>query len=177
MKKILFSGVLLVGMLAFFAFSTPNPEPMEETIQWMTWDEAIEANKENPKKIFVDMYTDWCGWCKKMDATTFKEKEVVKFMNEHFYAVKFNAEQKEDVIFDDHTFKFVASGRRGYHELAAALLDGRLSYPSFVYLDEEHRRITISPGFKQSSQMITELKFIGEDHYKTTDFQSFASGK
>jgi thioredoxin-related protein len=173
MKKILFSGLLLAGVFAFFSFKAPESPKVEEAIQWMSWEEAIEASNQNPKKIFIDMYTDWCGWCKRMDATTFKDPEIVKYMNEHFYAVKFDAEQKEEVIYDGHTFKFVDSGRRGYHQLAASLLDGRLGYPSFVYMDEEQRRITISPGFKDADRMLTELKFIGGDHYKSTDFQSY----
>lgn len=175
MKKIFSSGVMIVGLLAFFAFTNPKTAPSEDSIQWMSWEEAIEASNKNPKKIFVDMYTDWCGWCKRMDATTFKDSELVKYMNENFYAVKFDAEQKEDVVYDGHTFKFVDSGRRGYHELAASLLNGRLGYPSFVFMDEDQKRITISPGYKDANRMLMELKFIGGDHYKTKDFQSFAS--
>ncbi len=175
MKKTLISGLLILAAISFFAFKAPAPPAVEEAINWMSWEEAIEASNKNPKKIFIDMYTDWCGWCKKMDASTFKDPEVVKYMSENFYAVKFDAEQKEDVVYDGHTFKFVASGRRGYHQLAASLLDGRLGYPSFVYMDEEQRRITISPGFKETDRMLKELKFIGGDHYKTTDFQSYVN--
>lgn len=175
MKKILSGGLLIIGTLTFFAFRAPEAPSTEEAINWMSWEEAIEASNKTPKKIFIDMYTDWCGWCKRMDATTFQEPEVVKYINDHFYAVKFDAEQKEDVTYDGHTFKFVASGRRGYHQLAASLLDGRLGYPSYVYMDEDQRRITISPGYKDGERLLLELKFIGGDHYKTTDFQSFAS--
>lgn len=177
MRKVLLSGMLLTSLFAFFAFTTPHTSTAVNEINWMTWEEAIEASKENPKKIFIDMYTDWCGWCKRMDASTFKQKEVVKYMNEHFYAVKFNAEQKEDVVYDGHTFKFVNSGRRGYHQLAASLLDGKLGYPSFVYMDEQQRRITISPGYKDANRMLLELKFIGGDHYKDTQFQNFAKSQ
>lgn len=174
MKKILLSALLLVGIFSFFGFTNPESTPTEEKINWLSWEEAIEANKETPKKIFIDMYTDWCGWCKRMDASTFKDPEVIKFMNENFYAVKFDAEQKEDVIYDGHTFKFVTSGRRGYHQLASSLLDGRLGYPSFVYMDEEERRITVSPGYKDSKGLMLELNFISGDHYKTQEFQDFA---
>ncbi len=177
MRKILFSGILLTSLFSFFAFTSPHNSSVNDEIKWMSWEEAIEASKENPKKIFIDMYTDWCGWCKRMDASTFKQKDVVKYMNDNFYAVKFNAEQKEDVIYDGHTFKFVPSGRRGYHQLAASLLDGKLGYPSFVYMDEEQRRITVSPGYKDGNRMLLELKFIGGDHYKNTQFQDFVKNE
>lgn len=175
MRKILLSGIALVGLFALFAFTTPQQTTVKEaSIEWMSWEEAIEANNKNPKKIFIDMYTDWCGWCKRMDATTFKDENVVKYLNENFYAVKFDAEQKEDIVYDGHVFEFVAEGKRGYHQLAATLLDNRLGYPSFVYLDEEQKRITISPGYKDSKRMLLELKYIGGDHYKTTEFPDFA---
>ncbi len=173
MNKILFNCLLLTGLLAFFAFTPPENQPESAEIKWMTWEEAIAASEQSPKKIFIDMYTDWCGWCKRMDATTFKDEAVVQYMNENFYAVKFDAEQKEEIVYDGHVFKFVDSGRRGYHELAAALLDGRLGYPSFVYMDEEQKRITVSPGFKESNRMLLELKFIGGDHYKNSNFSEF----
>ena len=101
-----------------------------------------------------------------MDASTFKQKDVVKYMNDNFYAVKFNAEQKEDVIYNDHTFKFIAQGRRGVHELAYSLLDGQLSYPSYVYINEDVQRIYISKGYKQTEQFIQELDYFTQEKYK-----------
>ena len=62
-----------------------------EGINWMTWDEANAANKVTPKKIFIDIYTDWCGWCKKMDKSTFQDASVIEALNKDFYAVKFDA--------------------------------------------------------------------------------------
>ena len=143
------------------------------TFKWYTWDEMIEAQKTNPKKVMIDMYTDWCGWCKKMDKTTFADAEVQAYLEEHFYAVKFDAEQKESIHYDSKEFKFVKSGRRGVHELAYALLDGKLSYPSIVYLNEEIKRVVISPGFKDSNKFMKELTYLAGEHYKTTKFQDY----
>ena len=101
-----------------------------------------------------------------MDATTFKDPKVVAHLNEHYYPIKFDAEQKEDVVFNDHTFKFLAQGRRGVHELAYSLLDGQLSYPSYVYLNEQIQRIYISKGYKQTEQFIQELDYFTQEKYK-----------
>ncbi len=174
MKKILLSITLVLAAISFFSFSAPGEQLAEAQINWYTWEEAIAASEEEPKKLFIDMYTDWCGWCKKMDKTTFRDEKVVKYINEHFYPVKFDAEQKEEIIYDGHSFKFVNSGRKGYHQLAAALLDGRMGYPSYVYMDEEQRRITVSPGYKPVEDLMTELTFIAEDHYQKTTFKAFA---
>lgn len=179
MKKVLLSGLLLLAVTAFFAFRPAvETEPAAaDEIKWYTWEEAIQLAEDQPKKLFIDMYTDWCGWCKRMDATTFKDPGVVKHLNDNFYPVKFDAEQKEEVEYKGHTFKFIASGRRGVHELAYSLLDGKLGYPSYVYLDEEQRRITISPGYKPADKMLKELQFITGEHYKNGTFEEFMSGK
>lgn len=176
MKNLLLALTLPFIAILFTAFQ-PSPIENGATIKWYTWEEAIELNKENPKKIFIDVYTDWCHWCKVMDKNTFTDADVIEYMNEHFYAVKFNAEQREDVQFSDHTFKFIAQGRRGVHELAYALLDGRLSYPSVVYLNEKLERITVSPGYKKPDQIINELKFVGEEHYTNKTWQEYTTGQ
>src|SRR5690606_27012707 len=119
-----------------FLFISVNLSAQE--IQCVAIDNAEELQKANPEKsLFIDVYTDWCGWCKKMDNTTFKDKEVVSFLNDYFIPVKFNAEQKEEVIFNNQKFNFMQVGRRGVHELAAALLQGSLSYPSYVVMNSD----------------------------------------
>ncbi|MCB0640758.1 MAG: DUF255 domain-containing protein [Phaeodactylibacter sp.] len=178
MKKFAPFLALLVGLIGVYAFvNKPQktiPPADNGTLTWMSWEEAMAANEKEPRKILVDVYTDWCGWCKKMDNTTFKDGSVTNYLNEKFYVVKFDAEQKGEIDFSGHTFKYVPNGRRGYHQLAYALLDGRLSYPTVVYLDEELKRITISPGFKDAPQMLKELQYVGAEHYKTTSFQDFS---
>lgn len=145
-------------------------------INWMSWEEALEASKSDKKKVFVDVFTDWCGWCKKMDASTFVDPEVVAYMNENFHAVKLNAEQVEDIQFGDKTFKFVTNGRKGSHELAIELLNGRLAFPSFVLLNEDFARIRITPGFKQVPQLMSELTYAKDELYKLKTYDDFVFG-
>ncbi len=176
MKNLLLLLFLSISTIFFYAFQ-PVSMDSKDSIEWHTWEKAIELNKENPKKIFVDVYTDWCHWCKVMDKNTFTDSNVIEYMNENFYAVKFNAEQEEEVNFNNHTFKFIAQGRRGVHELAYSLLDGRLSYPSVVYLNEKLERITVSPGYKKPEQIMKELKFVGEEHYTNKSWEEYTTGK
>lgn len=168
---VLLAGMVLAGKP--FGAKGTSSAPAGDGINWMTWEEAIKASEKAPKKIVVDLYTDWCGWCKKMDASTFSDPKVVNFVNQNFYAVKFNAEQQESITYKGYTMKYVANGRRGVHELAYSLLDGKLGYPSVVYLDEQQNRITISPGFKPADAMMKELQYVAGEHYKTTPFESF----
>lgn len=175
MKKI-FLGLTGLVVAGVFSSMTPvnTPQPAEETtVKWMTFEEAVEKSKTEKKKIFIDVYTDWCGWCKVMDKKTFSEAKVAKILNENFYPVKFNAEQTEDVVFNGTTFKYVGSGGRGTHQLAAALLNNQLSYPTVVFLDEEFRIIQPLPGYREAPEFHMIAKFIGEGHYKTKKWEDW----
>ncbi len=162
--------VLFIGLSSVYG---QNDDSKTAQINWMSWEEAIEANKKEPKKIFVDVYTNWCGWCKKMDKSTFMDAEIIEEINANFYAVKFNAEQKAPINFNGSEFKFVNAGRRGYHQLAYALLDGRMGYPAFVFLNETFERIMLSPGYKQVPQLIKELNFASSEAYKNQSWEDY----
>lgn len=172
MKRLVLSA-WLIG-LGFCMMSTKTV-PVEETVNWMSWDQAVEKAKTDKRKIFIDVYTDWCGWCKVMDKNTFSEPHIAKILNEKFYAVKFNAEQREDVVFNGHTFKFVASGGKGYHELAASLLNNKLSYPTVVFLDQDFKMIQPLAGYLKPEEFHRIIQFIGEDHYKTVTWADWQS--
>lgn len=164
---ILLSGIGLMSM------SVPGDLPPEGPVNWMTLQEAIQKSKTAKRPIFIDVYTDWCGWCKVMDKNTFSDPKVAAILNEKFYAVKFDGEQKEDVQFDGKTFKYVASGSRGYHELAAALLNNKLSYPTVVFLDEEFAMIQPLAGYLKPEEFHPIVQFIGEGHYKKIKWADF----
>ena len=158
----------LVVLLCLFTL------PAAAQIEWLSWEEAVERNKTEPRKFLVDVYTDWCGWCKKMDKSTFVDPKVAAYVQQNYYAVKFNAEQRGPIKFAGHTLTFDATaGRRGAHQLAIALLDGRMSYPSIVYMDEEISRITISPGFKAADSILKELRFVAGEYYDRMTYEEY----
>lgn len=147
-----------------------------QDIKWLTWNEAVKLSQTDakPKKMFIDVYTDWCGWCKKMDKETFQNPEVSKYMQENFYMVKLDAEGKDPIEYKGNTFKFVPSGRNGYHELAAALLQGRLSYPTVVFLDEEMNMLSPVPGYQTVEPFMEIARYFGDNIYKDKDWKSYA---
>lgn len=158
MKHLLFT---LVFLTCFFA--------QAQEIKWMTMNEALEAQKNQPKKIFMDVYTDWCGPCKILDKRTFHNKDVVAYVNEHYYAVKFNAEGTEEVQYNDFTYTNPnynpdRKGRNSQHFFANALkISG---YPSMVFFDEKGNLIAPVVGFKTPQQLEIYLKMIQNDDYK-----------
>lgn len=142
-------------------------------VKWMTLEEALEKSKTDKRKIFVDVYTDWCGWCKRMDSTTFINPVVAQYLNDHYYPVKFNAEQQKDIVYKDKTYQFKKNGARGYHELAALWLNNRLSYPTAVFLDENQGVIQPLPGFQDASKMEAILNYFGTDSHKKTPWETY----
>ncbi|MDT0556263.1 thioredoxin family protein [Patiriisocius hiemis] len=140
-----------------------------QKINWMTMNEALTAQAENPKKIFMDVYTTWCGPCKLLDKNTFSDKKVIKFINENYYAVKFNGEGNEEITYQDFTYRNPRyqpdrKGRNTTHYFADAL---RLSgYPSLVFFEEDGKLIQAIPGYKTPKQLEIYLKMIANDDYK-----------
>ena len=133
-------------------------------INWMTMEEAERKVMEEPRKIFVDVYTDWCGWCKRMEANTFSHPYIIEYINENFYAVKLNAEQEEPITFRGVEYVNENPGeRRSSHNFARALLQGRMSYPSVAFFDEELNLITAIPGYREPKDFEPILVFFNED--------------
>ena len=173
MKK---THLILLTILSIFTTLNLNAQTStNDKINWMSFEEAVKLNETKPKKIFIDVFTDWCGWCTKMDQTTFVDKDVVAYMNENFYAVKFNAEQAEPIEFSGYTFtnKTPNGARKGTHELAQALLQGKMSYPSYVFMNENNQLITVVPGYIEAYNFLYILKYIGSDAFKTQSWEEY----
>ncbi len=149
------------------------PDQGANKVEWLSLEEAMQRMETEPRKIFIDLYTDWCGWCKRMDASTLSNPMIVEYLNEKWYAIKFNAEQKDPITFNGKEYLYVPSGSRGYHQLAYELAGGRLSYPTTVYLDERGAPIQAIPGFKDAPSLDKILKFFGENHYLTQSWVAF----
>lgn len=145
----------------------------QEKVKWYSIEEAIQLTLKEPRVLVIDVYTDWCGWCKRMDATTFSDPDIVAMLNSQFYPVKLDAEGKRDIVIGDHTYKYVASGSSGYHEVAAIVTRGRLSYPTISYVDEKGRLIGASPGYKTPDQLKVYLDYYADGNYKTQSFEEF----
>lgn len=155
----------LLLMCALLAAGTLSAQK----INWMTMNEALAAQEKVPKKIIMDVYTDWCGPCKLMDKRTFTDKNVIAFINENYYPVKFNAEGTEEITYQDFTYtnpnyQAGRKGRNATHFFADAL---RLSgYPSLVFFEDDGKLIQAIAGYRTPQQLEIYLKMIANDDYK-----------
>ena len=150
------------GLFNFFlsfslTLTLTNTVQGQESIQWMKFEEAIAANAKNPKMILVDVYTDWCGWCKKMDKDTFTDPRVVAHFKKNFYAVKLNAEDtKRSFPFMGKTFTEA--------EMAASMRVN--SYPNFVVIEPGLQNIAQLPGYREPEAFLTGLADLIEKAFK-----------
>jgi len=162
MKKIVFTLAMVL--------LTVSAAAQKEKINWMSLEEAEAAQAVSPKKIMMDVYTTWCGPCKMLDKNTFQNKDVVKYVNEHYYAVKFNAEGNSKINFKDNLFQNPdydpnRSGRNAQHQLAGALQI--TAYPTIVFFNESGETLLPVPGYKTPNQLELYLKlFLNNDHEK-----------
>ncbi|MFD2791442.1 Thiol:disulfide interchange protein DsbD [Arenibacter antarcticus] len=164
-------------LIAMFGLALIPFSGMAQAVKWLSWEEAVQLAEtdKNPKKIFVDVYTDWCGWCKKMDKDTFQDPKVAEYMSKTYYMVKLDGEGKDPIEFKGRTFKFVPSGRNGYHEFAAALMQGKMSYPTTIFLDEKVNMLSPVPGYQKPEPFLKIAKYFGDDIHKEKDWQAYDS--
>ena len=166
MKKILF----LLCVTAFVSFNS-----IAQEINWVSFEEAIELQKKAPKKIMMDAYTNWCGPCKMLDKNTFQNEDVANYVNEHFYAVKFNAEGNDEINYNGQKFSnpnynaALANRRNSAHELSRYFQIN--AYPTIVFLDEKGSMIFPLKGYKTPAQIELYLKMFNKDDHKTLDTQ------
>lgn len=145
-----FASACFIGCMNQANAENNHPGKMaNSTFEWHHITDIKKLQEENSKPVIVDVYTDWCKWCKVMDEKTFSDPSLQSYLAENYHMIKFDAETKEDLQFNGKSFSFVQSGRRGINSLASHLCQGRASYPSFVILDKDLNIVEVIRGFKE----------------------------
>lgn len=161
MKKILLVFALLSAL------------PVFGQVKWMTMNEALEAQKKEPKKILIHFYAQWCSMCKRMEGHTYKNEEITKYINENYYAVRFDAEGGEEVeyqgkIYNNPTYdpkREIKYGGNGSVNNFTRLMGVR-GYPTMILLDEKSSPITSFVGYYKPKDIEPYLALIAKDDYQ-----------
>ena len=162
--KAMFFTLTLSILVVFTGFKPAAKKSKESPINWMTFEQALKASEKSKKKIFIDVYTDWCGWCKKMDAATFSNQKVADYVNKKYYAVKLDAESAKTLNF---------KGREVSERQLAGEVFKVSAYPTTVYLDENFDMLSPVPGYLDIPMFDKIIKFYGEDVFKKQSWQDF----
>ncbi|MGY6560848.1 MAG: thioredoxin family protein [Luteibaculaceae bacterium] len=153
-----------------------------QTINWVSVNELEKLQKQEPRKVLIDVYTNWCGPCKMMEANTFSNPKVVDYVNKKYYAVKFNAEGNDKIEFRGYSFSnpdfdpAKIKSRNGTHEFTKAIapVNGRIAYPTIVYLDEELNLLAPVQGYQTPEQIEPIIKFFGENAFQKNSYEDFS---
>lgn len=143
-------------------------------VKWLTIKEAQELNKKQPKPLIIDIYTDWCGWCKHMMKTTYSNPNIANYINTFFYPVKFNAETKDTIEYNGLVYKPTSPTPKTPHELAIKFMGNALSYPSTVFITNNFEFSLLSQGYLEDKKIEPLLIYTVENVFKTTPYESFS---
>ncbi len=195
-RTILISAGLLSLIALTFSFTKNKKD--HGPVKWMSFEEAIAANKKQPRMIIVDVYTTWCGPCKMLSANTFGNEHIAKYMNENFYCVRFDAETRDTVKFtvnvpdtlrdnkgavkkiSQKAQQFVyynpypANAQRSTHQFAASILQGyNVAFPSVIFLSKDVKRVDVLQGYMPPQQFEPIVKFFGTGSWEKMKWDEY----
>jgi len=161
-----FFGLLAASWMLMSMIHTPK-----EKVNWISFEQLQELHAKEPRPILVDLYTNWCGWCKVMDKNTYGNSKVATFINQHYYAVKYNAESKDDVIFNGKKYSYNPEYKT--NGLALYLSSWQLEYPNTIFLSSLAATPAPLAGYMKPQEFEAPLKYFSKAANQKMTFVEF----
>lgn len=136
-----------------------KPTGSADHVKWMNLSEASARLQNEKRPILIDLYTDWCGWCKIMDKKTYSNTKVARYLQENFYPVKVNAESRETMIWNGKSYNFNADFRT--NDFAVYVTQGRLEFPTTVIIPADGSEPQAIPGYLEPKDLELIVKYFG----------------
>jgi thioredoxin-related protein len=181
MKRLYFLSALFVTLL-FFEFAPADntatkgnsdaekakPAVSSSTeINWQKYDEGLAQAKKEGKKVFVEFTAKWCGWCKRMHATTFKDPNVVNLLSKYYVTVSVDGDSKDSLNIDG----YITTEKRLAREYRVT------GYPTYWFLTAEAEPIAPVKGYRDAKALGDILDYLKDDQYKTVKYDDFISNR
>lgn len=177
-------GSLLAALLLSSSSVSAQVPAKDALVKWTDIETAQKAAKKDGKPLMIDVHTSWCGPCRMLDKNTFQDPQTAAYINANFHAVKFDAEGPEKVVYNGKPYAnpsykpAMKGGRNGTHELTMAIapVNGRVAYPTVVYMDKDGQVLAPVQGYMTPDQIEPILHFFGDGAYKKQEFTDFQKG-
>lgn len=158
--------------ILFLIFSSCSAEgdaaekgaPERDYSFWVTLEDAQRQAADEGKYVLLDVYTEWCGFCRRMNRETYADKSVQDVIDRYFYAVRIDAESQQKVSFQNETYSM--------EELAQAF--GVASFPTTIFISPTGEPVASQPGFIEAGRFHKMLSFVGSKSYQTQTFQQYS---
>ncbi len=154
----------MFGLIISFLSSCSDRVGGEREFDYYTMAKAQKLAESNDKKIIVDVYTDWCTYCKKLENEVYPDDRIGQVVNEYFYVVRVNAESDEEIVYNGRKIKMSDF----------AILLGVSTYPSTVFIDKKGTTIGQQSGYMEVDVFEKLLAFVGSSAYRTMQFDEFS---
>ena len=167
-KKYILIAIVMVAAAATVYMASKFSKHAQDpaTIEWHNVSDGMALSHSTNKKILMDVYTDWCTWCKKMDKETYSKGEIASYISDHFIPVRLNAESQQMRLFD--TVHITDA------DLASAF--HVTGYPTTIFIQSDGKPITSLPGYVETDEFKNVLRYIAEDAYMKMGYDDFKKG-
>ncbi len=145
----------------------PSPTPKADSLIWYKYDDGLAKAKKEKKHVLIAFYTKWCGWCRKMDQSTFTDKEIKKVLNESYVAVKVDAQS---------SYKVTSGDKRITEKDVAGEFRVR-SYPTTWFLKDSGDKIAPYYGYASAGDFLHVLNYVKDDLYDKISFQEYVKNQ
>jgi thioredoxin-related protein len=159
----------LFAVLVVISAALRKPAP--DKVNWLSLQQVADSLKLRKKPVLIDLYTEWCGWCKVMDKKTYANKKVSEYLGKKFYTVKIDAESKKEIRWNGKSYQFNPGYRT--NDFAVYLTNGQLSYPTTVIIPPDSGIPQAIPGYLEPKDFELILKYFGEEKFGKVPFDEF----
>lgn len=147
--------MVALALMALPLVFNPTPQAAQkgDGIQWMSYEEGRKRGEAEKKKVFLVFNADWCRYCLQMEKETFRNPSVIAYVNRNFVPISVNSDKERGIA-----AKYNVMG-----------------LPSTWFIAENGDRIGNRPGYIPPQEMLSILKYIASDSYRTMSFQTFVN--